>query len=285
MRSNIIPLAKTGINACGVSYQTGVASAKPDTMKQENSRLVDLYRFLLAEIMILKLAGRYSTYTTSYNKCRMYIVLTENAYEVIKELYALTTMTSKMMINGGEQITAEIVEINVKSGKTSIVVEAEINESVIHKIASHAFDRSITLEFVYDGEKSRPRVSNAFYSKLTKTMDRMATALGMATVIELKSAVDMAYSYNVPLNANMYKDDAEQLYDILVKYAEEVLPDFEIEIGINNDAFLLKRANAKKCALCDGTQVALTHGIPLCVNHSREINSLGRDKFFAKHHL
>ena len=44
-----IPLAKTGIYACGVSQQTGVASAKPGTAKQENSRLVDLYRFLLAE--------------------------------------------------------------------------------------------------------------------------------------------------------------------------------------------------------------------------------------------
>jgi len=44
-----IPLAKTGIYACGVSQQTGVASAKPGTLKQENSRLVDLYRFLLAD--------------------------------------------------------------------------------------------------------------------------------------------------------------------------------------------------------------------------------------------
>jgi hypothetical protein len=32
---NVAP--STGINACGVSQQTGVASAKPDTTKQENS--------------------------------------------------------------------------------------------------------------------------------------------------------------------------------------------------------------------------------------------------------
>ncbi len=32
-----IPLAKTGIYACGVSQQTAVASAKPDTAKQEKS--------------------------------------------------------------------------------------------------------------------------------------------------------------------------------------------------------------------------------------------------------
>jgi len=55
-----IPLAKTGIYACGVSQQTGVASAKPGTAKQENSRLVDLYRFLLADDM--------STLFTKVNK-------------------------------------------------------------------------------------------------------------------------------------------------------------------------------------------------------------------------
>jgi len=50
LHSNKIPLAKTGIYACGVSHQTGVASAKPDTVKQENSMAcVDLYRLLLAE--------------------------------------------------------------------------------------------------------------------------------------------------------------------------------------------------------------------------------------------
>ena len=37
LHSNKIPLAKTGIYACGVSHQTAVASAKPDTKKQENS--------------------------------------------------------------------------------------------------------------------------------------------------------------------------------------------------------------------------------------------------------
>jgi len=37
LHSDNMPLAKTGINACGVSHQTGVASAKPGTIKQENS--------------------------------------------------------------------------------------------------------------------------------------------------------------------------------------------------------------------------------------------------------
>ena len=67
MRSNDIPLAKTGIYACGVSQKTEVASAKPDTMKQENSRLVDLYRFLLAEKMKRDESGmlKYRLYSES----------------------------------------------------------------------------------------------------------------------------------------------------------------------------------------------------------------------------
>ncbi len=43
LHSNEIPLAKTGIYACGVSYQTGVALAKPGTTKQENSMT---YKFI-----------------------------------------------------------------------------------------------------------------------------------------------------------------------------------------------------------------------------------------------
>ena len=61
LHSSIIPLAKTGINACGVLQQTAVASAKPDTMKQEHSLTC---RFIQA--FVSRIYGHYNNHGVRY---------------------------------------------------------------------------------------------------------------------------------------------------------------------------------------------------------------------------
>lgn len=55
---NIIPLAKTGIYACGVSQKTEVASAKPDTVKQEISKACRFIQVFVSSSMDIKLANQ-----------------------------------------------------------------------------------------------------------------------------------------------------------------------------------------------------------------------------------
>ena len=43
--SYLVPWANTGTYACGVLYQTVVASAGQDTLKQENSKYIYFYMF------------------------------------------------------------------------------------------------------------------------------------------------------------------------------------------------------------------------------------------------
>lgn len=75
-----IPLAKTGIYACGVLHQTGVASAKPDTVKQENSMArVDLYRLLLAELNANKVIVKGQESYSHVLACR-------NCFKLISEM-------------------------------------------------------------------------------------------------------------------------------------------------------------------------------------------------------
>lgn len=233
----------------------------------------------------LTLTGKYNTFSNTYSKARVYFALTGDATEYIRDLYILGKLVSNISINGSEEMKAEFCELNSKNGKLSMTIEIESDSVSIEDIARHAFDRTISLVIRYDDDKCMERVSNAFYAKINKTMARMSSALGMSSEMELKEAVDQVYGYTVPINSNMYLSDAEQLFSLLVRYAEQELPDFDISIESGTDGWIMKRLISKKCAICDNDMRSQIDGIPLCIDHMAERNATTRDKFKKKHKL
>lgn len=233
----------------------------------------------------LKLVGTYNSFSNTYNKARVYFNLAGDASGVIEDIYNLSMRVCQMSINDSDEIRAELAEIAIKSGKVSLTLEVHTDAQSIKSIANNAFDRTVILGIRYEDEKSLERVSNSFYAKIVKTMDRMSKAMGMATVGELTEAVNQAYGNSVLIHANMYLADAQQLWDVLAKYADAALPDFDMNIGSGPDSYVTKRMQAGKCALCDKAMVSIIDGIPLCEPHKDERGATTRDKFMARHHL
>lgn len=233
----------------------------------------------------LKLVGRYNTFSNTYAKARLYFTVSEDVVSCIEDIYILSKAKSKISINGSIEMNAEVPEFTCKGGKLTMTIEIQSDQKSVVDIAKYAFDRTVNLSVSFDDDKCDERVSNAFYSKLVKTINRMASALGMATPMELKEAIDSIYGYTVPINSNMLLSDAEQLFVLLRQFAEQELPGFMIDIESGTDSFILKRLQLGKCAICDSDMTVVENGVPLCIVHIAEAKKTTWDKFKKKHKL
>lgn len=233
----------------------------------------------------IKLVGRYNSFSSAYNKARMYFTLGDDLTGIIKDLYALCLVAGQMSINQSEACRTEISELSVKGKKCTITFEMDINEATIMDLAKYAFDRTVQLTINYDDEKTLARVSGKTYTMLIKNMERLASALNMGSLEELKVAINQVYAYNVLINQNMYQRDAEQLYAVVAEYAKEVLPEFELDIAPNADAFLMKRMKKNMCAVCDKPMAEIIDGVPLCADHAAERKGTTASKFKEKYYF
>ena len=233
----------------------------------------------------IKLVGRYNSFSSVFNKARMYFTMSDDLMGYIKDLYALCLTSGQMSINQSVPCRAEIAELNIKGKKCTITFEMDIDEASLMNLAKYAFDRTVQLTISYSSEEIMERVSGSFYTLLIKTMERLTSAVGMGSIEELKVAINQAYGYGVLINQNMYRRDAEQLYEMVVAYAKEVAPEMDIAMQPAADSFIMKRINAKKCAACEKPMVEIQDGIPLCADHLAERNRTTAIKFREKYYF
>lgn len=233
----------------------------------------------------IKIIGRYNSFSNAYNKGRIYFT-SDDVNDICVDLYTLSTSTCVLHVNGHGPYHAEIIEYTIKSGLCSIVIEIQTSEDNIRELAAQQYSKSAILDIEYDEAKSLPRISNAFYNVLIKTMERMRKAMGLGSEMELMTVISSAYGYNVPINSNMYAADAKQLYAMLKQYAEENIREQIFDIADSSpDGFMKGRMAKGLCALCNKAMHVSHGGIPLCIEHDRQRGSVGDKKFKDMHHL